>query len=413
MLVATRSARLAILTTGFCLAQACAPKPPSPPPLPAPPSPLAPVEKTASANLPALLIMPLKSELGLEVHARALDEMILTAVQGIGRHKVLGPADLNAILGIEQIKDAMGCDEVSCAAEIGGALGAPFLVAGQLGRLGDQAVLSLRLMDTKEPSVLARSSARGGTDGDALATMMANAVGELFQVEVKPPQKTPATPTTAGASGPDYSEFTRITQALSARMMRNEYTQLLTDLDHYEGQNIASPPSFSLPELLAFYRVNACFMLKRARCVRTAGEDYLKRWPTGIYEHQVQSYVDQLDDMALTRDAKSDELAARLKEIAGLKAAGTYTESLAEELVAAAYMSAQHYDEAQAHYVKLIDAYRDNADKMLDLVQILGVSYEQTGKFVECRALLEDAQKRFPKQFRVKGLHHQLSRLPK
>jgi hypothetical protein len=407
----TLPARRSILFVALPLVAACATRVVAPPPSPVPP-PTAPAANTTTGDLPGLLIMPLKSELGLEVAARALDELILTAVHDIGRHRVLGPADLNAVLGVERLRDAMGCDEVSCAAEIGGALGAPFLVAGQLGRLGDQAVLSLRLMDTREPSVLARSSARGGTNGDALASMMGTTVGDLFKVKIKLPEKTVGAGPVAAAA-PDYSEFTRITSALSARMMHNEYTELLTDLDRFEKAKVTSPPSFSLPELLSFYRVNACFMLKRPACVRTNGEDYIKRWPTGMYQVQIQNYIDQLEDMAFARDAKSDELKARLKEIADLQAKGTYDANLALELTAAAYMSAQHYTEATPVYLKLVDIYEGDPEKMLGLVQILGVAYEQTGKFAECRALLKRAQERYPKQFRIKGLHYQLNRLPK
>ena len=86
---------------------------------------------------------------------------------------------------------------------------------------------------------------------------------------------------------------------------------------------------------------------------------------------------------------------------------------MSDELVGAAYFSAQRYDEAVPYYLKLIDHFHDNADKTMDLAQMLCIAYEQTGKFSECRLLLESAQKRFPKQFRIKGLQHQLSRLPK
>ncbi len=366
---------------------------------------------TPPASLPGLLVMPLKSEAGLEPAARALDELILTAIHGIGRYKVIGPTDLNALIGAERLRDAVGCDEVACAAELGGALGAPYLVAGQLGRLGDQAVLSLRLMDTHEPAVMARASARGSTDANALAVMMGASVGELFGVEVAVPKQTSSMTPVAPAN--DYAEFTALTMAISKRMMNNEYAELLKELDDYDRRTIVAPPSVSLPELLTFYRITACSMLKQTPCVRTYAKRYLAGFPQGLYRQSVESYVDQLDDAELQREAGSAELGARLKEIADQQAAGSYTPEMALELTASAHMGARDYPGAIPIYLKLLTLSEANAERAVNFAQLLSVAYEQTGQFAECRAMLEKVQTRHPKQFRLQGLHQTLKRLPK
>ena len=54
------------------------------------------------------------------------------------------------MLGLDKMKQAVGCDDVSCAAEIGGALGINYMVAGTAGKLGSRIVFSLKLIDTKK-----------------------------------------------------------------------------------------------------------------------------------------------------------------------------------------------------------------------------------------------------------------------
>ncbi|MBI5508616.1 MAG: hypothetical protein HY903_07675 [Deltaproteobacteria bacterium] len=377
MRVLARCGRSARSLSGIALlvrlagSAACAPTVPASPPVgvgaasTSTPPRVAPT--TPADGRPTLLIMPLKSELGLETAARSLDELILTAAHGIGRYRVLGPADLNALLGVEALKDAVGCDDVSCAAEIGGALGAPLLVAGQLGKLGDQLLLSLRLMDTVGPAVLRRASARGGGDADSLGRRMSN----------------------------------------------NQYTEMLADLDRYERTTVAVPDNVNLAELLVFYRVTACFMLRRLQCMRTAAQDYLARFPAGLYASAVQSYVDQIEDAALQRDAKNDELGRRLKEIRAQLQQGALDPAQAQEMTAYAYFGAQHYEEAAPLFAALIESYQNKPDKMMELVQSLAIGLEQLGRFDQARGVLEKAEQRYPREFRLHGLAPQLRRLPK
>lgn len=128
-----------------------------------------------------LLVMPLQPEEGLERASRALDELILAEVHGVGWYQVLGPADLNALLGVEAAKDALGCDDVDCAADLGGALGVRTVVTGELRALEDQVLLSLRQIDTDgAPLVLTRATARGRRDADTLAGMVAEVVQDLL-----------------------------------------------------------------------------------------------------------------------------------------------------------------------------------------------------------------------------------------
>ncbi len=399
------SPRIRLAATLLVASGACGGTP-APPPVAAA-APPEPVERQT------LLVMPLRGEGDLDTAARALDEMILTAIHGLGRYDVLGPADLSALLGVEQMKDALGCGDVACAAEIGGALGAPYLVAGQLGKLGDQAVLSLRLMDTKAPAVLERASARGGTDGDALATMMASTVGTLFHVELDTPESTGGKSSSVAAP-PDYSEYQRVLTELGKQMANGEYTAMLADLDRYEKQTIVSPPNTDLAEILAYYRVNACSTLKKAKCVRQAADRYNATWPDGIYKSSIVSLVDQIDDAALRREAKAGDLEEQLNSFRALRRAGNVSETEFNEMVAYAYFGAQRYEEAGRYFEDLLKEYqRNNPQKAIETVSMLATLLEQAGEFDKARQVLTRARGKFPKLFRLHGLHHHLRRLPR
>src|SRR3954469_24747603 len=47
---------------------------------------------------------------------------------------VIGKSDIEALLGLERMKDAVGCTDTSCLAEIGGALGVDEMVTGAVAK---------------------------------------------------------------------------------------------------------------------------------------------------------------------------------------------------------------------------------------------------------------------------------------
>ncbi len=92
--------------------------------------------------------------------AEVLTDLVLEAL--LTRHGVraLGPPDVRTILTAEQQRVLVGCQDEACFADLAGALGADWLVAGTLGRLGKLYVLSLQLIDPREARVTARTSTR-------------------------------------------------------------------------------------------------------------------------------------------------------------------------------------------------------------------------------------------------------------
>src|SRR2546421_11369337 len=76
-----------------------------------------------------------------------LDDLLLSALQSQGGVRVIGKSDIDAMLGFEKTKDAVGCTEVACAAEIAGALGVDTVVSPTVGTLGSKYILTLVLID--------------------------------------------------------------------------------------------------------------------------------------------------------------------------------------------------------------------------------------------------------------------------
>ena len=103
--------------------------------------------------------------------ARLIDEVLLGELQGAG-FEALGSDDINAMLGLEELKDAVACDAASCMTEIGGALGVDYLVSGKVGALDSAKLLALKLIDVRQARVLAR--ANGQCDSEADLPELAN-----------------------------------------------------------------------------------------------------------------------------------------------------------------------------------------------------------------------------------------------
>ncbi|HET6345001.1 MAG TPA: hypothetical protein VFH51_08715, partial [Myxococcota bacterium] len=110
---------------------------------------MVPAVARAQAALPKLAVMPL---VGKRIEAQitsVLDDLLVDAVYSTGRYNVIGAADINAMLGLEKMRDLAGCSDAACAAQIGGALGVDYLLSGNASVLGNELIVSLTLIDSK------------------------------------------------------------------------------------------------------------------------------------------------------------------------------------------------------------------------------------------------------------------------
>ncbi len=134
--------------------------------------------------------------------ARALGELVTVSV---ARHKVfdvVSSADLRRVVELEADKATLGCTEAgSCLAELAGAMGARYVVFGQIAPLGSQLALTLNLFDSAKGSSSGRVVLLGA-DVDAMIPHIDAKVDALVAdaaAASAPP------PPAAGAPAPDAS----------------------------------------------------------------------------------------------------------------------------------------------------------------------------------------------------------------
>lgn len=112
--------------------------------------------RPALAARPKLAVMPL---VGVRVDAevtKILTDILTVRVSELGQYEVISADEVNAMLGMEKLKDALACDNVACAAEVGGALGVDYMLTGNVGKLGNQLNIKLALFDSKAMKVVRR-----------------------------------------------------------------------------------------------------------------------------------------------------------------------------------------------------------------------------------------------------------------
>jgi hypothetical protein len=107
-----------------------------------------------------LVVMNLVAERGIdEALIRLLNELLLTQFTQTGNYAVIGGSDVQAIISTEAQRQAvMGCTDVACLAELGGALGADLLAVSNIGRIGDFYLLNVKILNVKTASVVRRWS---------------------------------------------------------------------------------------------------------------------------------------------------------------------------------------------------------------------------------------------------------------
>ena len=103
-----------------------------------------------AAAKPTLLVAPLKRVKTDKADAKILTEMIRIQVGQSNRYTLVTPEEMGAI--DEELKgnSSGGCEESSCIAEIGGALGARYMITGQFSALESRYILTLKLVDIEQ-----------------------------------------------------------------------------------------------------------------------------------------------------------------------------------------------------------------------------------------------------------------------
>jgi len=89
--------------------------------------------------------------------ANTIEEVLLAALDRTAHFRVIGRTDINALLTLENQKEAVGCSDSSCMAQIAGALGVDLVATADVGRLGTTTVISLKVLNVGSATVVVRA----------------------------------------------------------------------------------------------------------------------------------------------------------------------------------------------------------------------------------------------------------------
>ncbi len=120
--------------------------------------------EVAAAERQALAVMAIEGNGISAEEAATLSEVLTTELTALGRFQVISARDIEAMLKNEANKQALGCNDTSCFAEIGGALGADTLLQPQVSKLAGIYVVNIKLIDVKRGKIVRRVYER--VDGD-------------------------------------------------------------------------------------------------------------------------------------------------------------------------------------------------------------------------------------------------------
>lgn len=113
--------------------------------------------------------------------ASLMTDVVTTAFSEDPRLDVVSSADVKRQLAFEAEKQAVGCQaDESCLAEIAAAMGARFVVHGQLGTLEDVVVLTLNLFDSEASQAAVRTVVK-----DRSLAALSDKVGPAVKVLVQ------------------------------------------------------------------------------------------------------------------------------------------------------------------------------------------------------------------------------------
>jgi hypothetical protein len=166
---------------------------------------LAPLLALALAATSRIAVLPVPVGEGVPAGtAAAVAEAVAGEVRRNAGFEVITQREISAILTLERQQQMLGCQTNSCMAELGGALGCDRLVVGDLARLGESWLFSLKLVEVGKARVSSRADRRlrGGTIDDVL-DQLPNMVSELLARATKSaPASRSARPAVAPAPGP-------------------------------------------------------------------------------------------------------------------------------------------------------------------------------------------------------------------
>lgn len=142
---------------------------------------LSPPLAATAAEKPKLAVLALRIDTEMPPGTdRTLNEILLAEFDQQSDFEVLGSSDVATMLEVDSQKMLLGCDEESCIAEIGGALGVSLVAMPSVGAVGDRYVINLKLIDVAAVKVLSRVTEYVPHDESKLVEGIRGAVAQLL-----------------------------------------------------------------------------------------------------------------------------------------------------------------------------------------------------------------------------------------
>ena len=134
-----------------------------------------------------MAVMDLQNDAELkEGIVTTLNEILLGEFSAVEGLEILGSSDITSMLSLEEERIKLtGCSEDSCLAEIGGALGVAMMATARVGAVGDNYVVSVKIIDVTRAKVKGRiSEVVERNDSELIRTIKRAVVGSLKAAKV-------------------------------------------------------------------------------------------------------------------------------------------------------------------------------------------------------------------------------------
>ncbi|HET9553873.1 MAG TPA: hypothetical protein VFP50_12960 [Anaeromyxobacteraceae bacterium] len=118
---------------------------------------------------PKLAVMDLKAGQGVSARSAATLTSIVAADAARAGFQVITQEDVYTLLYFQKQRQMLGCTDDGCLAEIGGALGADYVVSGEASVIGSRHHVAVSLLDARKGSAAARSAGYSELGDEQLA----------------------------------------------------------------------------------------------------------------------------------------------------------------------------------------------------------------------------------------------------
>lgn len=164
-------------------------------------------ERRAPAERLSVIVLDLTATTSTPEVARLVTDLVAVSLQRTARLEVLTSEDVRSVMTLEAEKEAIGCEDASCLAELAGALGAALVVHGSVGQLGELFVVNLNLFDSRVARSAGRESAQVRDRADlpgAIDTLVRALVGGIVELS---PASSAAEPAPGPVASSDPAAF--------------------------------------------------------------------------------------------------------------------------------------------------------------------------------------------------------------